>query len=220
MIAIKKEVVKLVVRCASDELKDDIIFHIQKSINSLENFKKLHRGLLQEELPVKDCPECGMSFTTNVCPTCGKDGLQKFSKITRNGITTYKKIIRKKPMSKEGYEGFHEMVDDAIINYTNLNLEINDIPDCKGEFSPLFGTIKCLPREIKQDLVPFLRRKVKSYSEMGNEELAKEAGKLAEVFQNKVCNCTTQGNPSGPWLYRRGNVKKDLVIAGNIQQLP
>jgi len=192
MIAIKKEVVKLVIRCASDELKDDIIFHIQRSINSLENFKNLHRGLLQEEI---------VKWESNY----------KGDMVRR---------VHKKPMSKEGYEEFQEQVNDAIVNYTNLNLEINDIPDCKGEFSPLFGTIKCLPREIKQDIVPYLRRKVKYYSELGNEELAKEAGELAEAFQNKVCNCTTQGNPSGPWLYRRGHVKKDLVIAGNIQQLP
>jgi len=192
MNATVKEVVKLVVRCTSDELKDDIIFHIQQSINSLENFKNLHRGLLQEEI-VKWEPD------------------HKGDMVRR---------VRKKSMSKEGYEGFQEQVDDAILNYTNLNLEINDIPDCKGEFSPLFGTIKCLPREIKQDLVPYLRRRVKYYSENGNDELAKEAEKLADAFQNKVCNCTTQGNPSGPWLYRRGFVKKDLVIAGNIQQLP
>lgn len=210
----------MVVRCASDDLKDDIIFHIQKSIASLENFKKLHRGLLQEELSVKECPDCGMSFTSEVCPTCGVKGLQKFTKTTRGDQVFYKKVIRKKAMSKEGYEGFQEQVEDAIVNYTSLNLEIDQIPDCKGEFSPLFGTIKCLPREIKQDLVPYLRRRVKYYSEMGNDELAKEAGKLADVFQNKVCNCTTQGNPSGPWLYRRGFGKKDLIITGNIQQLP
>ena len=53
---------------------------------------------------------------------------------------------------------------------------------------------------------------------MGNDELSKEAEKLANVFQNEVCNCTTQGNPSGPWLYTRRHVKKDLLIAGNIQQ--
>lgn len=210
----------MVVRCASNELKDDIIFHIQQSINSLENFKNLHRGLLQEELPVKTCPTCGMSFTSKVCPVCGEAGIQKFNKKTRNGVVTYQKAIKKKPMSKEGYEGFHDMVDDAIIGYTSLSLEIDQIPDCKGEFSPLFGTIKCLPREIKQDLIPFLRRKAKYYSETGNNELSKEAGKLADVFQNKVCNCTTQGNPSGPWLYRRGFKKKDLVVAGNIQQIP
>jgi len=151
-----------------------------------------------------------------------KDGtvkeFPKFSQIKqKDGSYKYKKIVRKKPMTKEGYEAFHQQVDDAIVNYTSYALELMKCPTCGEGFEELFETIKCMPREIKQDIVPYLRSRAKTYSDTA---LSKEAKTLADLFMNKVANCTDAGQVSYPWLHRRGYKKSDLVSVGNIMQIP
>jgi len=184
----------MTISCISDEIKDDLTWWMQQRISSLENFKKLHRALLNEE-------EIKWDY----------DPIKK----------TSVRRVRKKPMSKEGYEAFHGLIDDAITNYTSLGLEFIQCPSCgETDFEPLMGTIQCMPREIKQDVSPYLRGRSKHYAEEGNAKLSEEAGKLADLFMNKVANCTGHGTPSYPWLHRRGFKKSDLVEEGNILQIP
>lgn len=180
----------MVVSCISDPIKDDLMWWMQNRISTLENVKKLHKDLLKEEEEIWD-----------------EDPVKK----------TMIKRVRKKPMSKEGYQLFHDTIDDAIMNYTSLGMEFLKCPTC-GEtgFQELFETIKCIPREIKQDLAPYLRRRAKEY----DGELAEEANRLADLFMNRVANCTDSGNVSYPWLHRRGFKKSDLIAKGNILQLP
>lgn len=189
----------------SDPIKEDIINWSYKRIRDLEELKKLHRGLLSEELPVFECPTCKMKSTSEICPNCNIKNFQYFE----NG----KKVIKKKSMTKEGYEFYHNMIDDAIINFTSLSIEIEKVPSDSG-------TINCLPIEIKQDLCPYLHRRAKSYSDIGKTKLSTEAENLSQVFKNKVASCTPQGIPSYSWLKRRGFTKKDLIESGNILQLP
>jgi len=189
-----KEEESMTVSCIPDEIKDDLVWWMQDRISTLENIKKLHRALLKEEEVKWD-----------------------FDPIKETQI----RRIRKKPMSKEGYEAFHGLCDDAIMNYTNLGLELMKCPSCGAEeFEPLFGTIKCMPREIKTDIAPYLKRRAKQYAEEGKESISTEANKLADLFMNKVANCTGVGTPSYPWLHRRGHKKSDLVEEGNILQIP
>ena len=199
------------INCISEPLKEDLFWWVQNRVNTMGDVKKLHRGLLKEEFEVKKCPKCKMSFTDENCPTCGDIGLPEYT-------STGKKMIRVKPMSKEGYEIWQEMCDEAIINYTTLGLEFDKCPNCKGGDGDS-GTINCLPFEIKQDIVPYLRHKSKQYNDSGDGKLGTEAGRLADLFQNKVANCTNQGNPSYSWLKRRGFKKSDLVESGNILQV-
>ena len=181
----------MVVSCISESIKDDLMYWSQDRINTLDNVKKLHRGLLKEE-------EVNWEY----------DEIKKIS-VRR---------VRKKPMSREGYEAFKDTIDDAIINYTSFALEFLRCPSCDGEdFEELFETIKCMPREIKQDLVPYLRGRSKTYTDTS---LSAEARALADLFMNRVANCTDAGQISYPWLHRRGYKKSDLVSEGNIMQIP
>lgn len=202
----------MTVTCISTPIRDDLIWFITDRIKTLSNVKKLHRGLLSEDLSVKECPECKISFTDEKCPICGKIGIQKYT-------GTGKKTIKKKSMSKEGYEFFHDLCENAILNYTTLAVEFTKCPIC-GEQSTLSeGTINCVPIEIKQDIIPYLNNRSKRYEENGQKELSQEAKTLANLFKNRVSNCTNDGRPSYSWLKNRGYKKSDLVEAGNILQI-
>ena len=201
----------MTVNCISDPMKEDLFWWIQSRVKTLGDVKRLHRGLLQEEIEVFECPKCKMSYTDEFCPVCNEKGFPKYN-------TRGQKIVRKKPMTKEGYETWQDMCDEAIVNYTSLGIEFNKCPTCNGE-SGIIGTINCMPYEIKQDIVPYLRRRGNYYAEAGENKLANEANSLADLFKNKVANCTKQGTPSYSWLKRRGFKKSDLVESGNILQV-
>lgn len=103
-------------------------------------------------------------------------------------------------LKKEDYLGFQSMIDNLIFTYSEIGRVLID-----GE-----GKISCIPREIKSDIVPFLRRKAKDYS---------EAGDLAELIQNRVPSCSIGGRISRPWLKRRGYSKEDLIVKDGITQV-
>lgn len=207
----------MVVDCISEEIQTDIVSWVSKRINDLGNLKKLHHSLLKEELEVKHCPTCDITYTEDRCPVCNGLGKQLYT----NG----KKVIRKRRMTKEGQKVFHDMLDDAIVNYSALGLEINSCPECgKKDYEVLFQTLKCIPREVKSDISPYLRNRSKYYEEKGHSNLSDEAKKLSSFFVEKVPNCTREGlsapKPSPSWLRLRGFGKRDLVDKGNISQLP
>ena len=184
----------MTVHCIVEPIKEDLVWWMQDRISTLENFKKLHPSILKEE-------EVKWEY----------DNIKEIQV----------KRIRKKPMSKEGYQAFRETIDDAIMNYTNLGLEFMKCPTCGDEtFEELFGTIQCMPHEIKSDVAPYLRGRSKHYDEKGETKTAEECKKLADLFMTKVANCTGKGTPSYPWLHRRGYKKSDLVERGNILQVP
>ena len=108
-------------------------------------------------------------------------------------------------MKKDDWPEWKMMIDDIIFTY-------NDIADTliEGE-----GEIRCMPREIKQDIVPFLRRKASDYP----EDISRQIIILADTIQNKVPICTARGTPSGSWLKRRGYTRQDLIKKDNITQV-
>lgn len=109
-------------------------------------------------------------------------------------------------MKKEEYPiAWQGMIDDVIFTYS----EIGDTL-IEGE-----GKINCLPREIKQDIVPYLKRKAKEYT----GDTAKHTENLADTLQNKVPSCTMAGRVNRQWLKRRGYTKDDLVYKDNIRQV-
>jgi hypothetical protein len=119
-------------------------------------------------------------------------------------------------MNKNDWEqSFHQPVKDLAEFYDYLRTEFNQVPDCAHPVEKLFGTIECLPREVKQDIVPFLKGKAKQYPEM----MSLEVIHLADTLQNKVASCTDSGRPSNQWLRRRGYTKDNLVTRGNIKQV-
>jgi len=100
---------------------------------------------------------------------------------------------------------WQQMVDDIIFTYSEIGTTLVD-----GE-----GSIRCLPREIKQDIVPYIKRKAVDYS----PEVAKQAIELADTLQNRVPACSGRGTPQGAWLRRRGYTRDDLVVKDNITQV-
>lgn len=118
-------------------------------------------------------------------------------------------------MNKGEGEEFKQIMKDTVDYYESLRMEFGLVPDCGEPLEKLFGTIECIPREIKQDLVPFL----KGIAQRLPEPVALEAKRLAETLQNKVAICTDSGRPSNQWLRRRGYSKDDLVTRGNIRQV-
>jgi hypothetical protein len=120
-------------------------------------------------------------------------------------------------MSKTVWETeFHQPVKDTADFYEQLRTEFNLVPDCeKAPMEKLFGTIECLPREVKADIIPFLKGKAQRYPSM----YALEVRMLADTLQNKVPICTYAGRPSMQWLRRKGYTKEDLVTRGNIKQV-
>lgn len=117
----------------------------------------------------------------------------------------------------EWAEEFNQPILDTAAFYEELRVEFGIVPDCEAKgIEELFGTIHCLPKEVKSDIVPFIRGKAKRYD---SPILAEEANRLADALQNKVPGCTAAGKPSNPWLKRRGYTKADLVERGNIVQV-
>lgn len=104
-------------------------------------------------------------------------------------------------LKKDEYPEWQNMIDDMIFTYSEIGTTLID-----GE-----GKIRCLPREIKQDIVPFLRRKAKEGFE--------DASELADVIQNRVPICSGRGTPQGSWLKRRGYTRDDLITKDNITQV-
>ena len=117
----------------------------------------------------------------------------------------------------EWQDEFHQPILDTAEFYEQLRVDFTVVPDCEEKaLEKLFGTIRCLPKEVKSDIVPFLRGKAQRY---GNEILAEEARRLAETIQNRVPGCSMAGRPSNPWLRRMCFSKEDLVVSGNITQV-
>lgn len=108
-------------------------------------------------------------------------------------------------LKKDEYPEWQNMINDVIFTYSEIGGSLVD-----GE-----GKITCLPGAIKQDIVPFLKRKAKEYP----SEISKEASKLADVIMNRVPSCTMAGNVNKQWLKRRGYSKEDLIVKNNIQQV-
>ena len=107
---------------------------------------------------------------------------------------------------KEDYPiAWQGMIDDVIFTYS-------EIGDTLVENE---GKIDCLPREIRMDIVPFLKRKAKEYP----DETSKEAMELADIIQNRVPSCTMAGRVNNAWLKRRGYSKDDLIVKDNIRQV-
>jgi len=103
-------------------------------------------------------------------------------------------------LKRDEYPAFQEMVDSIIFTYSEIGTTL-----VEGE-----GKIECLPRTIKSDIVPYLRRKAEDYP---------EAEELAEIIMNRVPSCSPAGYVSKPWLKRRGYGKEDLVVKNNITQV-
>lgn len=103
-------------------------------------------------------------------------------------------------LKKDDYLGWQSMIDALIMTYSEIG---NTLVDGEGEIS-------CIPREIKSDIVPFLRCKAEDYP---------DAGDLAELIQNRVPSCSVGGNISRPWLRRRGYKKEDLIVKDGITQV-
>ena len=103
-------------------------------------------------------------------------------------------------LKKIDYPEYQAMIDTLIFTYSEIGGVLID-----GE-----GKIRCIPREIKSDMVGFLRRKAKDYP---------DAGELAELIQNRVPSCSVGGNISRPWLKRRGYSKNDLIVKDGITQV-
>lgn len=99
-------------------------------------------------------------------------------------------------LKKEEYPGWQTMIDNLIFTYSEIGNTLID-----GE-----GKIKSIPREIKSDMVGFLRREAKDYP---------EAGDLAELIQNRV----PSSGVSSSWLRRRGYSKDDLIVKDGITQV-
>lgn len=103
-------------------------------------------------------------------------------------------------LKKDEYPGFQGIIDDLIFTYTEIGTALID-----GE-----GKISCIPREIKSDMVAYLKRKAEDYP---------EAGVLAETIHERVPNSSPGGRVSKPWLRRKGKTWADLVWKDNIQQI-
>lgn len=103
-------------------------------------------------------------------------------------------------LKKHEYPDFQNIVDDIIFTYSEIGTTLVD-----GE-----GKIRCLPRTIKSDIVPYLRRKAEDYP---------EAKELADVIMNRCPSCSPAGKISRPWLKRRGYSKEDLIVKNNITQV-
>lgn len=152
------------------------------------------------------------------------------SEVVKQDIDTWfrKRIKELKELSKLHYgligmrkdewqDEFHQPILDTADFYEQLRVEFAIVPDCEEKgIEHLLGTIHCLPKEVKSDIVPYLRGKAKRY---GSEILAEETMRLADTIQNKVPGCTMAGKPSNPWLKRRGYSKEDLITRGNITQV-
>ena len=109
-------------------------------------------------------------------------------------------------MKKEDYPvAWQGMIDDIIFTYTEIGNCLID-----GE-----GKIDCMPREIKQDIVPYIQRKAQQYK----DDAAKQAEKLAVTLKERVPTCTMAGRVNKTWLKRRGYTKDDLTVKDNIQQV-
>jgi len=109
-------------------------------------------------------------------------------------------------MKKEEYTvAWQGMIDDVIFTYSEIGTTL-----IEGE-----GKIGCLPREIKMDIVPFLKRKAKEYP----VETAKKTEELADIIQNRVPGCTMAGRVNKAWLKRRGYSMDDLIMKDNIRQV-
>jgi len=108
-------------------------------------------------------------------------------------------------MKKDEWPEWKMMIDDVIFTYSEYATTLVD-----GE-----GEIPCMPKEIKQDIVPFLKRKANDYP----DDVGRKVLKLADTIQNKVPICTARGTPSGSWLKRRGYSRDDLVVKDNIKQV-
>lgn len=109
-------------------------------------------------------------------------------------------------MSKEEYPvAWQGMIDDIIFAY-------NEMGNCLVDGD---GKITCMPREIKQDIVPYIRRKAQDYT----GDAVKQAEDLAETLQNRVPTCTLAGRVNRQWLKRRGYTKEDLTTKDNITQV-
>ena len=104
-------------------------------------------------------------------------------------------------LKKEEASEWQGIIDDLIFTYSEIGATLID-----GE-----GKIRCLPREIKQDIVPFLRRKAK--------EGVEDASELADIIQNRVPACSGRGTPQGGWLKRRGYTRDDLITKEKITQV-
>jgi hypothetical protein len=180
------------------------------------NLGKLDR-LMQTERDVLECTKCGMSFTGGTCPDCGGQGKPKWK--WNESKQKMIKTVRKGYLNKEERVFHKEMCNNMALYYGQLQNDFSECPDCKGSTEALFETIECLPRETKADLVPFIKRKVDTYTKQDMPEMAKEASILADTLQNKVALCSIAGRPSRSWLRRKGYTTDDLVKAGNILQV-
>lgn len=81
--------------------------------------------------------------------------------------------------------------------------------------------VKCLPKEMKKALLPFLRNKARFYERENEPELSDEFYLLREVVKS-VAPCTA-GNlelASLPWLRNRGAGRESMEKAGGIHRLP
>ena len=103
-------------------------------------------------------------------------------------------------LKKNEYQGFQSIIDDLIFTYSEIGGVLVD-----GE-----GKISCIPREIKSDITPFLRRKAEDYP---------EADTLAKLINERVPSSSPGGRISTPWLRRKGKTKDDLVWKDNIRQI-
>lgn len=103
-------------------------------------------------------------------------------------------------LKKTEYPEWQGMIDDLIFTYSEIGGVLVD-----GE-----GKISCIPREIKSDMVSFLRRKASDYP---------DAGVLATLIHERVPSSSVGGRVSKPWLRRKGYTKADLVWKEGIQQI-
>lgn len=109
-------------------------------------------------------------------------------------------------IKKEDYVvAWQGMIDDVIFTYSSIGDTL-----IEGE-----GEIRCMPREIKQDIVPFLKRKANEYT----GDTAKQTLELADTIQNRCPICSARGTPQGSWLKRRGFTRDNLVKKDGITQV-
>jgi len=103
-------------------------------------------------------------------------------------------------LKRDEYSEFQGIIDDLIFTYTEIGTALID-----GE-----GKIRSIPREIKSDMVQYLRGRATDYP---------EAGVLAETIRERVPNASPGGGVSKPWLTRKGKTRADLVWKDNLQQI-
>ena len=128
-------------------------------------------------------------------PRSNGNGYTKLTLVDANGKHHNKKIHRIVAeaflgLKKDEYVVHQLMMDDIIFTYAEIGSTL-----IEGE-----GKISCIPKEIKSDMVAYLKRKAQDYD---------EAGELAEVIAERVPNSSRGGRVSKPWLRRKGKTKAD-----------